>query len=121
MDGQVLSSGNKKWIANKIDELIVLPWYAEPLDGPAIKVLIDWIDKKGDKIIPDKFDVNINQVVIFCAEKQWEQAAAVLGSTIADLIEIKSIPSEVWQKAVIDTTIAITSIVAAWVDSKKKE
>ena len=121
MNGQVLSPANKKWIVEKVDEVVVLPWYVEPIDGTAISLLIDWLDKKGDKIIPDKFDTNINQIVIFCTEKQWNQAAAVLGSTIAELVQVKEIPSDVWQKAVIDTTIAITSIVAAWVDSKLKK
>ena len=120
MDGKVLSIANRDWVIKKLDEVIRLPFWAEPFDGIGIGFLIDFIDLKGDKIIPDSFDDEINQIIILCADGQYESASRILAATIAELTQLRQIPSEVWNNAIINTTVAITSLIQAWVENKKQ-
>ena len=119
-DGKVFSKETKKFLVDAADAALKLPFYAEPFDGPFISWVINWIDAQGDKVIPDTLDPALNQVVMLCAEKKWDEASEVVGTTINELVDIPGLPEEVEQQIFVDAMKLIVRLVQVWVKGKKE-
>ena len=120
MDGKVFTKETKELIVNLADELVEAPIYIEPFDGVAFRILVNLIDKYGDKVIPDEFDEAINDSVLLALAGEYEAAAAVIGEAIDAVVDIPYIEDDIEALVFIDGAKFLVRIIQHWIESKKK-
>ena len=87
-DGKFFSEQTKDAIVKFGDELIKVNAFLEVVDGPSLRIVTNYIDKLGDKFIPDEYDQNINDAVTKVIEGDYDGACddiAVIENKIIDL------------------------------------
>jgi len=119
MDGKVFSQETKDLIVKVADDVVKLPGWAEPFDGMAFKILVNFIDKQGDKVIPDKFDELINMAVALALNKQYEEAAAEAGAALDALVDIPYLDDDVEKLVFIDGAKFLVRLIQNWIEKKK--
>ena len=85
-DGKIFSKETKELIVSVGDDMIKLPFYAEPFDGPALRVLINFIDTKADKFIPDAIDEYINSGISLALNNNFDEASVQIGTALNKII-----------------------------------
>jgi hypothetical protein len=121
MDGKVFSKENKKFLVDVADKAVKLPWYAEAFDGPGFTAVINWVDKNGDKVIPDTLDVAINEIVDAAEVKDWALAEEKAATALNLVINIPLLEEEQEQQVLVDAVRLVIQIVRSWIASKKKK
>lgn len=119
MDGKVFSKETKDLIVKVADDVVKLPALIEPFDSMAFSILVNFIDKQGDKVIPDKFDGLINVTVALALNKQYEEAAAEAGSALDALIDIPYLDDEVEKLLFVDGAKFLVRLLQNWIEKKK--
>lgn len=119
MDGKVFQEETKVAIVKMIDDAVKLPFWAEPFDGIAAKGLVNFIDKEGDKYIPDKFDPVINETVNLAIAGKYEDAAAKAGEALDAAIDIPYAPDEIEALLFVDGAKFIVRFIQNWIEKKK--
>lgn len=90
-DGQVFQKSTKKKLVKFLDDTAKLPWYLEPFDGPGFKMLVDMIDEKADKFIPDEIDSLLDEGLILALDDKFNEASEKLGSAINKVVDIPNL------------------------------
>jgi len=120
MDGKVFKKETKKRLANFVDDQIDAGWF-EPVDGLVARGLVDFVDKKGDKFIPDEFDEKIDECVLLCIDGKFEEAAGKAGETIDTLVDLKWLDDDVEALVFVDGSKFIVRLLQNWIEQKKNE
>jgi len=118
-DGKVFSQETKKLIVKAADDAIKLPFYAEPFDGPAIKVLVNFIDSKADKYVPDNIDPLINAGITAGIKGDLDLASLHIGQAINQVVDIPLLEEDTEQKMFVDGVRLILRILDTWIQKKK--
>ena len=119
MDGKVFSKETKDLVVSVIDDVVKVPVWAEPFDGIAFRVIINFIDKEGDKIIPDTFDANINAIIQKALSGGYEEAAAIAGEALDDLIDVPYLEDEIEKLVFVDGARFVVRLIQNWIEKKK--
>jgi len=119
MDGKVFTKETKDLIVKVGDDIIKLPFYAEPLDGPALRILINFIDTKADKFIPDNIDPIINSAITLALNGELDGASIEIGTAINLVVDIPLLDEDHEQKLFVDGTSFILSLINNWIQNKK--
>lgn len=119
MNGKVFSEETKDLIVKVGDEALKLPFYAEPFDGMAIGFLVNFVDEKLDKVVPDQFDEAINVSINAALMGNYEEASLNIATAINILIDIPYIEEEVEQEVLVAATNLILRLIKSWIEGKK--
>lgn len=119
MNGKVFSEETKDLIVKVADDVVKLPFYAEPFDAYAFKIVINFIDSKLDKYVPDQFDEFINLAVNSALVGNIEEASLNIGSALNLLVDVPYVDEDFEQQMFVDGAKFIASLVKSWIDGKK--
>ncbi|WP_159521763.1 hypothetical protein [Sunxiuqinia indica] len=119
MDGKVFTPETKKLIAKAGDDMIKLPFYAEPFDGPALKIVLNFLDEKADKFIPDDIDPLLNQSINMAFEGNYSEASELAGTALNKVIDIPLLEEDTEQVMFVDGVRFIIRLVKNWIEKKK--
>lgn len=120
MDGKVFSNETKKKVVKAIYEALKLPFYLKPIVRPITRTLINIIDERGDKFIPDEFDAGINLSLSLAFEGRYEDAAATAGGIMDAHLDIKYLPDEVEALLFVDGARLFVRFILNWIQNMKK-
>ena len=87
-DGKFFKDETKDLIVKVGDKWIKLNPLGEIVDGPAIRILVNAVDKLGDKYIPDQYDTAINDAVTKVLEGDYDGASDDIATLENLLIDI---------------------------------
>jgi len=121
MDGKVLTDETKDLIVKVGDDVIKLPFWAEPFDGPALKWLITYVDKQGDKIIPDDIDPLINSAIKAGLEGDWDVAEVQIATALNKLVDIPLLDEDAEQSLLVNATKVIVDVIRMWIQKSKEK
>lgn len=118
MDGKVFTKETKKLMKKGIDNALQLPFYLEWADGPAAGAIIDIVDKKADKYIPDDIDPLINSGITKAFDGNLEGAATDLGIALNKVIDIPLVAEDTEQGMCVSGIQFLLHLFVDWVDKK---
>lgn len=119
MNGKVFSAETKKQIARAVDDLIKLPFYAEPFDGPAIKIILNFLDEKADKFIPDEIDPLLNEAITLAFAGNFAEASNLAGTALNKVIDVPLLEEDTEQVMFVDGVRFIIRVVKNWIEKKQ--
>lgn len=117
-DGKVLTNETKQLLTKALDDAIKLPFYLEFADGYAIKIILNIVDKKADKFIPDVIDPMINTGIRLAFEGNKEQAAMELGTALNLLVNVPYLEEDTEQALCVDGFRFLLRVLLDWVKKK---
>ena len=117
-DGKVLSKSTIKFLS-KVGADLIKAGIAEPVDGVAITILLNILNKQADKFVPDSMDSQINEIAVLCGEKKWDEAAEKAAILADQYIDVPFLDDEMERKAFISVANAIVSLIELWINKKK--
>lgn len=120
MDGKVFTKETKKALVKMLDDLIDLPWYLEPLDAPGFNMLIGFIDKYGDKYIPDEIDPLINESIMAAMAGNYDLAAEKASTALNAVIDVPLIEEDQEQAVFLSGITFLINLIKSWVENKKQ-
>ena len=120
-DGKVLTKETKALIVQAVDDALQLPWYAEPFDGKLAKILLDFLDKKADKVIPDEVDALINAAITEAFNGQYDLAAEKAGTAINIVVDIPLIDEDTENALIVDSIRVIIRFILNWIEKRKEK
>ena len=104
-------------IANKIKPK--LPWYLRGFAKTGIKLVLSLLNKGGDRIIPDKADVLINQSINEGVAGKWEAASRSLAKVENMLIDIPNQTESQEEVMFYANTNALVQNIKGWLENRK--
>lgn len=121
MDGQVFTKETKDLIVEVVVDLAKdkVSWYIKPFVKPAVKMAIDFVDLKADKIIPDKVDKLINEMITSALNGNFDKATVAASKASSQLIQLEKVESGVVQEAIVAVLKLIVALIKGWIEGKK--
>ena len=119
MDGKFFTNETKNLLVKVGDELIKLPFWAEPFDSPAFRWFVNFLDAKADKFIPDTIDPLVNAAIIASFNGNYDLASEKIGTAINQIIDIPLLDENTEQTMFVDGTRFILRLVNNWITKKK--
>ena len=119
-DGKVFTKETKDKIVQVGDDMIKLPFYAEPFDGTALRILINFIDSKADKFIPDNIDSLLNDGINAAFNKDFDEASEKIGTALNLVINIPLIEENNEQTMFVDGVRFVIRMIQNWISNKSK-
>ena len=121
MDGRVLTDETKDLIVKVGDQAIKLPFWAEPFDGPVLNWLVNYVDKKGDKVIPDDIDPLINSAIKAGLGGDWDVAEVQIATAFNKLVDIPLLDEDAEQSLLKNATKVIVDVIKMWIEKSKEK
>jgi hypothetical protein len=123
MDGKFLTKKTSNLVAELIFNALLkkLKWWMKPIARKLIKLVISFICKGADKIIPDSVDPLINLAINQSNNKDWDGAIDSLAKVENILIDIPGIDEKQEYKIFHSTTYAGVQNLKGWIENKKHE
>lgn len=121
MDGKVLTKETKNLIVKVADDLAKLPFYIEPFDGHAFRVIVNFVDSKADKYVPDEIDPLINRSVKNAIAGNYEAASEEIGTAINKVFDIPLLDEDSEQKMFVEGVLFLLRMIDNWIERKKKK
>lgn len=119
MDGKFFSEETKDLIVSVGDDLIKGNAIVEMADGPALRIVVNYLDKLGDKHVPDNFDQPINDCIGLAMSGNFEEAAQMIGETIDKIVDIPKVNEELEKLLFVDGFKFIARSIQVWIEKKK--
>jgi len=118
-DGIFLTKETKKFLSDVLCDTIKLKGIFKLIKRQIVNIALNLIDKYGDRYIPDRFDVKINEVAMLCGEKMWTEAAEIVGNVASGEIKIKGDQS-IKTRWFVNGAMFFASWIENWIEEKKK-
>jgi len=120
MDEKLLSDDTKKILVDFIYEKAKnkLPKWAK-LFGilkAGIRFLVNYLDTQGDKVIPDKIDIYINEAIVKFNMGETEAAIAAIANAENILIDLPNLDEKQEYGVWYANTYALVLNIKAWVN-----
>lgn len=128
MDGKFFTQETKDLIVKVGEDLIVgseisknaaVATGIEILDGPAIRLFVNYIDKLADQKIPDEFDAAINETIKMAIAGNYEEAIEAIGTLIDSIVDIPVLDDQLEKLLFVDGLKFIARIIQNWIEKKK--
>jgi hypothetical protein len=128
MDGKFFTQETKDLIVKVGEDLIVgseisknavIATGIEILDGPAIRLFVNYIDKLADQKIPDEFDAVINETIKMAIAGNYEEATEAIGTLIDSIVDIPVLDDQLEKLLFVDGLKFIARIILNWIEKKK--
>lgn len=120
MDGKFFTKETKNLLVKVGDDIVKLPFWAEPFDGPAFRWFINFLDAKADKFIPDTIDPLVNAAIIAAFNGNFDLASEKIGSALNQVIDIPLLDEDTEQTMFVDGVRFVLRIVNDWISKLKK-
>lgn len=121
MNGKFFSEETKDMIVKVGDDLIKGNAIVEMADGPALRIVVNYLDKIGDKYVPDNFDTPINEAITAALNGQFEEAAGQIGITIDAIVDIPKVDDELEKLLFVDGLKFIARSIQVWIEKKLRD
>ena len=120
-DGKFLTKQTTDSLANLIANKIKskLPWYLRGFAKTGIKLLLTFVNKGGDRIIPDKADALINQSINQGIAGHWDAATHSLAKVENMLIDIPNQTESQEEVIFYANTNALVQNIKGWLENRK--
>lgn len=119
MDGKFWQEETKDLIVKAGDDAINLPWYLEPADGPAIRWIVNWTDKKADQYVPDEIDPLVNEGIKAGFNGDWDTASEKIGTAWNKLVDIPGMSENSEQSLFVNSTRVIVDLMRNWITQRR--
>lgn len=120
MNGQFFTPETKDLIVKVGDEAVKLPFWAEPFDGLAIRWVVNFVDVKADKFIPDSIDTFINEAIQAGFNGDWDKASEIIGTTVNTLVNIPLLDEDAEQSLIVNLLKVLTDLIRVWIKGNKE-
>ena len=117
-DGKFFTDETKDLIVDILDNLTKLG-ILEVLERPAYKIVLNQVDKYADKVVPDIYDDQINEVVTLALSEQYEEAAEKAGIIIDDLVDLEKVNDDIEKLVFVDGLKFIVRQIQLYIEKKK--
>lgn len=118
-DGQVFTKNTKKFLVIILCDTFKFKGFLNLVRKRIFNIVVNMIDKFGDKYIPDKFDPKLNEIANLCGTGKWEEAALIVGRIANGKIKLPG--SKTYKTKTFENgTMFIASLIEEWIDKKKK-
>ena len=118
-DGKVFTKKTKNLIVKVADDMVKLPFYLEPFDGPGFRMIINFIDSKADKFIPDEIDPLINEGIELAFNGETDAASEKIGTALNKVINVPLLEEDSEQLMFVDGVRFILRVIKNWIENKK--
>ena len=82
--------------------------------------MVNFVDKKGDKIIPDEIDPLINSSIQAGLSGDWETAEVQVGTALNKIIDIPLLGEDTEQSLIVNALKVIVDLIRVWITNSKK-
>ena len=120
-DGKVFTDKTKDLIVKVIDDAIKLGPVLELIDGVMIRGAVNIVDYYGDKVIPDDYDLEINEICELGLNEQYDAAAGKAGSLMNKLIDIPGMDEGTEDFVFVNGMKFLVSLILNWLKKKKED
>lgn len=120
MDGKFLTDSTKDVVVDVLDALTNVGVF-EIIEKPAYRIVLNQVDKYADKVVPDKYDVLINELAVLALNKQYEEAAEKAGLIIDGLVNIEAVDDAIEKLVFVDGLKFIVRQIQLFIEKKKEE
>jgi hypothetical protein len=118
MDGKFLTDKTKDALVEVLDELTSVGIF-EIVEKPAYRIVLSQVDKYADKVVPDEYDKLINDAALLALNKQYAEAAEVVGTIIDGLVNIEALSDDVEKLVFVDGLKFIVHQIQLYIEKKK--
>jgi len=122
MDGKLLTDETKEILVDFICEKVKskLPKWVKFLGilKAGVRFLLNYLNKLGDKVIPDEIDIYINEAIKQFNAGQIESAIAAISNAENKLIDIKNIDETSEYQLMYANTYALVINIKAWIEKQ---
>jgi hypothetical protein len=128
MDGKFFNQETKDLIVKVGEDLIVgseisknavIATGIEILDGPAIRLFVNYIDRLADQKIPDEFDATINETIKMAIAGDYEEATEAVGTLLDSIVDIPVLDDQLEKLLFVDGLKFIVRLIQNWIEKKK--
>lgn len=130
MDNKCLSKETKDLLVGIAEELIVgskisknafVAAAIEMGDAPAARIIINYIDKLGDKYIPDELDPKINEACTLAIAGNYVLAAQKVGEILDSVIDLKKVEDNIEKIVFVDGLTFCARMILLFIEKRKQE
>lgn len=118
MDGKVFTKSTKELLVKVSSEFFNLPIWLKPFIKPATRLLLNLIEKKLDKVVPDEFDKSINKAINLALTGNTSDSTGVLNE-LDNSINTLAVPDDESSLSLNSLKVLI-GIIKNWVNEIKK-
>ena len=122
-DGQVFTPETKELIVDAAFDGLKpkVPFWLRPFLKPALKALLNFLDKQGDKIIPDKVDKLINLAIKLVIEGDYDGASYHAAEALNIVVDLPLIDEDTEHNMFRDAVRLIIRIIQDWIEKKRNQ
>lgn len=120
-DGKIFTQKTKSLIVKTAYSGIKVPFWLKPFVKPAIKVALNFIEKQGDKIVPDKIDYLINNSISETINGNYDKASNQAGIALNMVIDIPMIDETTEHNLFSDGIRLIIRVIQDWIEKRKSD
>jgi hypothetical protein len=119
-DGIIFTKKTKDLIIKTAYSGIKVPFWLKPFIKPGIRIALNFIEKQGDKIIPDNIDGLINGAITETINGNYDKASEYAGTALNIVIDIPLMNEQTEQTMFTDGIRLIIRIIQNWIEKKRK-
>lgn len=121
MDGKVLNDKTKELIIGFIVSLFgrKIKWYVRAIIRPVLRLVINFADGYGDRVIPDEVDSLINISILAINDNEFDRAGQAIGQAIDKMVIIQGTNDIIQRNAIISGAMFVMDLIRGHIEKKK--
>lgn len=120
-DGKVFSKETKELLVKAGSEVIKekVPFYIKWFIPSVLRIVVNFIDTKADRFVPDSIDPLINEAILAGFGGNYELASIKAGSALNKVINIPLIEEDAEQVMFVEGVRFLISLIKDWIEKRK--